>query len=53
MPANGRWDLTWRLMGLSKLTHTTRHVVAQLVAALCYKPESRGLDSQWLNFLLT
>jgi hypothetical protein len=29
--------------------------VAQLVEALCYKPEGRGFDSRWcnLNFLLT
>jgi len=39
---------------LSKLTHTKRgHVAAQLVEALCYKPESCGFDSRWWNFSLT
>ena len=31
------------------------HAVAQLVEALCYKPEGRGFDSPWChwNFSLT
>ena len=31
------------------------HAVAQLVDALCYKPEGRGFDSRWChwNFSLT
>jgi hypothetical protein len=34
---------------------TVGHVVAQLVEALRYKPEGRGIDSQWChrNFSLT
>jgi hypothetical protein len=38
-----------------KSLYTSGHAVAQLVEALRYKPERRGLDSQWChcNFLLT
>jgi len=25
------------------------HAVAQLVEALCYKPEGRGFDSRWCH----
>jgi hypothetical protein len=34
---------------------TSAHAGAQLVQALCYKPESRGFDSRWChrNFSLT
>jgi hypothetical protein len=35
--------------------YTTRHVVAQLVEALRYKPEGQGFNSRWChwNFSLT
>jgi hypothetical protein len=35
--------------------HSVTLLVAQLVEALCYKPEGRGFDSRWChwNFSLT
>ena len=40
-----------RLSASHKYLHTTfgvvGHTVAQLVGALCYKPEGRGFDSRW------
>jgi hypothetical protein len=44
-----------QLLYLVKLMLLPGHAVAQLVEALCYKPEGRGLDSQWChwNFSLT
>jgi hypothetical protein len=36
------------LITMSKFnTHTSKYAVTQLVEALRYKPEGRGLDSRW------
>jgi hypothetical protein len=49
------WRAVRSLILHTATLHYWGHAVAQLVEALCYKPEGRGFDSRWYhwNFSLT
>jgi hypothetical protein len=42
--------LVWRLRKNGYILYTPPYAVAQLVEALCHKPEGRGFVSQWCNW---